>query len=167
MARARGGFPRKTKSWFGIVGSPHSFTTDDTDFGNGFSVGSTFTIMRMFGEYTISATSAPTALDNCRIGVGIGIVSADAFALGETAAPDPSVEFGYPWLYWRDHPMFFAFTDPDSASASASVRVSYDVKGMRKIRQDQTLAHVIQYQDVVGAPPVTVVMGGTRILLAD
>ena len=167
MARARNFSQRKTKSWFGIVGSSHPFTTDDTDFGNGFSTSLTTTIMRMFGEYIISPTSAPAALDTCRIGIGIAIVSSDAFTLGETAAPDPSVEFGYPWLYWRDHPMFFPSTTVDVANLAASVRVSYDVKGMRKIRADQTLAHVIQYQDITGAPPVTVVMGGTRLLLAN
>ena len=159
--------PRKTKSWNGIARSVHTFTTGDTDFGSGFAVGSTFTVMRAIGEYLISPTAAPTALDKAVIGLGLGIVSSDAFALGETAAPDPVVEFGYPWLYWASHMLFFPTTTADPAAMSGSVRKSFDVHGMRKLRQDQTLAWCVQYVDVVGAPPVTVDIGETRLLLAD
>ncbi len=158
---------RKTKSWFGIGGSAHSFTVNDTDFGSGFSAGTTFTIMRVLGEYAFGPTAAPSALDVCELSVGLGLVSSDAFTLGETAAPDPLDEFGYPWLYRASHRLFFTDTGVDPSSAMASGRIAVDVKGMRKIRQDQTLAWIIQYSDLVGAPPVTLVMGSARVLLAN
>jgi len=159
--------PRKTKTWFGIGGSTHSFTVNDTDFGAGMSVGETFTIMRVLGEYTIGPRAAPVALDVAQIDLGLAIVSSDAFALGETAAPDPVDEFGYPWLYWASHKMFFGTNSIGPASDQAMLRRSFDVRGMRKIRQDQTLAWIVQYSDINGAPPLSVEVAGSRVLLAD
>ena len=161
----RSRFSRKNKSWFGIAASEHLFTAADTDFGNGMVTGLTSTIIRVLGEYIIGPTSAPTALDIAEVTVGLGIVSSDAFALGETAAPDPASEFGYPWLYRKSHWLFYADTSLDSASPDRGVRQTVDVKGMRKIRQDQTLAWVIQYS-ATGDSPVHVAMVAARVLLA-
>ncbi len=158
---------RKTKSWSFIQGSQHLFTGNDTRFGAGFSVGETFTIMRILGEYTVAPTTAPTAADVVEVGVGIALVSSDSFAVGSSASPDPIGDEGYPWMYWASHKLHFPSSSLVSGSMEASVRHRIDVKGMRKIRQDQTLAMIVQYVDVVGTPPITVSLASARLLTAD
>ncbi len=160
-------FPRKDKTWFGTAPLDFLLTANSTSFGTGMSAGLTSTIMRIMGEYAIGPTSAPTALDAVYITLALGIVSSDAFTLGSTAAPDPVTEFGYPWLYWRSHGFHFSATDPEAGTSMTSVRHSFDVKGMRKLRVDQTLAWVVQYSDSIGAPPMSIALAGTRILLAN
>ena len=123
--------------------------------------------MRMIGEYVIGPAAAPVALDICEVAVGIGIVSEDAHALGETAAPDPGDEPGYPWLYWGSHRLIFPTVAVDPLSPQSHGRFVFDVRGMRKITQNQALAVVVQYTDVNGAPPVAVQVSQTRVLMAQ
>ena len=122
--------------------------------------------MRLIGEYTIAATSAPAASDEVVIGVGIGVVSTDAAGAGSSAMPDPLGEPEYPWLYWKAHPLFFAGTDPEGAGQNYSLRQSFDVKSMRKLKPRESLVLVLQYLDVAGTVPITIAHGHTRVLLA-
>ncbi len=124
------------------------------------------TILRMIGEYLISPTSAPAALDSAVITVGIGIVSTDAAALGATAMPDPAVDGDYPWLYWASHAFTFAGTDPQAGSDSYRVRVPFDIRSMRKFKPAQSLVMVAQYSNQVGTPPLTMEQPAWRTLIA-
>ena len=166
MARPRTGFPRKDKSWTGLLFSTLLLTADSTNLAGSLVAGEFVTIMRMIGEYLISPTVAPAADDAVVISVGFGIVSTDAFAAGAGSVPDPAAELEYPWLYWAEHPLSFdlsaAFT-----SVAGAVRHSYDIRSMRKLKRGQSLARVVQYSNIGGNPPVTVHMGGTRVLIAE
>ena len=155
------------KHWELLPSSSSAFTTGSTAFLSGNTPGHPATVLRMLGEYAIGSTAAPTALDACLISVGIGIVSADAAELGSTAMPDPSVEAEFPWMYWAEHAVFFSTTAADPNGANATVRRSFDVRSMRKIKPRETLALVAQYVDVVGAPPVQLVTAGIRVLFAE
>ncbi len=161
--------PRKTKTWSGIGTAQALLTGNATAAFAGVSVGETFTIMRVISEYIILPTSTVVALDRVTITMALGIFSTDAFTLGATGLPDPSDEPGYPWLYWKSHYLKFTGTDPQlqAATMSGAVRQAVDVKGMRKIRQEQTLGWVVQYTDESGTPPITAAVGSSRILLAD
>ena len=114
--------PRKTKSWSFIQGSEHILTGNTTQFGAGFSTGDTRTVMRILGEYTVSPSSAPVSQDAVEIGVGIAVVSSDAFTVGATAAPDPIGDEGYPWLYWAAHKLFFTTSTNDPSQLAGSHR---------------------------------------------
>ena len=155
------------KYWELITVSSSAFTTGSTAFLGGNTPGHPATVLRMLGEYAIGPTAAPTALDSCLISIGIAIVSADAAELGSTAMPDPSVEVEFSWLYWAEHAVFFSTTAADPNGANATVRKSFDVRSMRKIKPRETLAMVAQYVDVVGAPPVQLVTVGVRVLFAE
>ena len=158
---------RQRKHWHDIPGGFLAMVANGTNLAGSFTAsgGEPFTVLRMFGEYVITATGAPTALDKAIITVGIGVVSADAAALGATALPDPEDESDYPWLYWSSHPLFFVDASVDPIGASGVVRKQFDVGSMRKISPRESLVFVVQYADVVGTPPVTITLGGTRFLI--
>ncbi len=166
MARGRGS--RMQKQWIVIPGGPLILSAAGTNLGGSVvSVAFPATIIRMLGEYSIGiGAAAPTALDEAQIGVGIGVFSTDAVAVGGASLSDPTGDPGYPWLYWADHLVFFPTNSQTNASAQASVRRTFDVRSMRRIKADQSLALVVGYVDVVGAPPIHVSVGTTRVLIA-
>jgi len=165
MARGRGSSGRMGKQWDDIAASTHILTVDTTSAGNALVTSVPATLLRTMGSYVITPTSAPAALDAVEITVAIGIASADAFAVGSTALPDPGTEPEYPWIYWKDHTFFFATTTADPNSAASSVRADFDVKSMRKLKPREAIFAVVQYFSIVGAPPMQVEMAGTRLLL--
>ena len=123
------------------------------------------TVLRMLGEYAIQPTSAPTAADAVIITMGIAVVSTDAVAAG--AFPDPFGEPEYPWLYWASHPFHFPDTVLESGQGVGALRRSFDVRSMRKMKPRESLAFVVEYADIAGTPPMTVLTGSTRVLSAQ
>ncbi len=124
------------------------------------------TVLRMLGSYTIGLTAAPAALDDAVITLGIGVVSSDAAALGSTAMPDPNVELEFPWLYWADHAFFYRGDAADHDGTTKEIRKSFDVRSMRKIKPRESLAMIVEYNDLVGTPPMRLICGAVRVLLA-
>ena len=164
MANQFGG-RRQSKQWEGLPGNVVSMTIGATVLFSSFTGGIPFTILRMLGEYVITPDAAPTAQDNADITVAIGVVSADAAALGSAAMSDPAQEPEYPWLYWAMHPFFFVGAETDPNSAASSVRRSFDIRSMRKLKPRESLALVVQYEDVAGAPALQICAGKTRLLM--
>ncbi len=166
MARARATGVRMGKQWSFLGGQFTLLTVDATVIASA-SIDSTTaqTILRMIGEYSISPTSAPVAGDRAAVGVGIGVVSSDAFAAGSGSMPDPSAEADYPWLYWANHTFSYAGVEPSQGGAALSVRKFFDIKSMRRMKPRESLATVVQYVNLNGDPPLTFAMGVTRVLL--
>ena len=164
--RVRG--PRMQKQWSFIPGLSILFTVGATKSGAALTFGEPATVLRMIGEYTISLAAAPTALDSLVIAVAIGVVSTDAFNVAAAAAlPDPSAEPDYPWLYWTSHPFFFPTTSTDPNGDSTKLRLHFDIKSMRKMKSRESLVMVAEYANLAGSQPdITMVVGGTRVLLA-
>ena len=168
MSRARVVTPRRRKTWAGLPGIALNMTADSTQLGGGLSFSeSGSTLMRLLGEYTILPTSAAAAGDECVVTVALGIVSLDAFNLGSTAVPDPGGEAGYPWLYWAAHPLAFNTTAlGGNLTDTGMFRHRFDIKSQRKIGTGQILAVIVEYSDLTGTPPLTIVLGQTRVLIA-
>ncbi len=158
------GTQRKAKLWAGIPTTLLGLTADNTFLGGSLAFTSPQTVLRMLGEYVIGPASAVVAGDDVEITVALGKVSTDAFALGASAVPDPNGEPEYPWLYWKQHVFTFPTTSGDPSAATGSVRQSYDIKTMRKFTARESLVWVINYGDLGGAPPMTLVLGQTRVL---
>ncbi len=118
------------------------------------------------GEILVFPTAAPVAGDDATITIGVGIVTADAAALGTTAMPDPQAEPNFPWLWWKSIPVGYnnASVTQGEAAAGAS-RVTWESKAMRRVKGGQAIAIIAQYGDLSGTPPITVVLGATRMLL--
>ncbi len=167
MARARGG-RRTIKHWEAFLGLRDFFTANETSATGALTFVEGETILRMIGEYTIGPTSAPSVGDDCSVTVGIAVISADAFAAaGAAGLPDPSAEPEYPWLYWTAHPFFFNVAGLGQGTNNESVRRFFDVRSMRKVKPREVVCGIVEYTDVVGAPPMTFSMGPTRVLLGQ
>ncbi len=169
MARPRGNFGRRIeKEWNNIPGITLALTAAATVSGSAFIPGTSITIMRMLGEYMIVNTGTIVAADGARVTVGIGVVSADAFAAGAASLPDPDGEPEYPWLYWASH----SFRFPKALSATISgdsvsgvIRRPFDIKSMRKMKPGQALVFIVQYADISGNPALTMEIAPTRLLV--
>jgi len=164
MARQQFRYQKKEKLWVGLGSSLHSFTVSAIQVGSGFLFTSSQTVLRILGGYSIQPTTAPTAGTRCEIGIGIGLFSSDAFALGATAMPEPISEEGFPWLFWVNHFVRYPDAVLDPSVAGASINRSIDIRSMRKFKSNQTLGVVVQYLDSNGTPDTTVTMDGMRVL---
>jgi len=164
MANRFGG-RRMRKQWSAIAHGTADFTTNAVTVVSGIG-GSPFTVLRMIGEYVLDPTAAPGVNDECIISVGIAVISDDAFVTGSTAVPEPGTDPGYPWLYWGSHVMSYRTTGLDPAAPGAGARIAFDVKSMRRLVAAQTLALIVQYEDVAGAPPTSFTIGNVRVLSA-
>ncbi len=156
---------RQDKEWSFIPASSDIFVTGETVAQSAFTPGAAVTVLRMIGGYIIGPNVNTMALDNCRIACAIGVVSTDAFTVGGAALPDPAGSPDYPWLYHREHSFFFGGTSEGSASQTASARIAFDIKSMRKMKPVESLVFVVQYVDIVGAPNMHVSISQTRVLI--
>jgi len=166
MARRRQmPYPRMRKDWFGIPGISLAFTGSGTQIGGGLSFQQDATVLRMIGEYVIKTTSAPEVGDVARIACALGRVSTDAATVGATAVPDPNGEPQFPWLYWADHPFFFNATTQIGDDSLARV-VRFDIRTKRKFDPSETLLWCVEYANISGDPPMQVILGQVRVLVA-
>ena len=162
--------PRQAKQWDALPGIEFAMTADGTFSGPVFAFSAPFTVLRMLGEYTIAPTAVVVAGERCEVAVAIGVVSTDAATLGATALPDPISEPDFPWLYWAMHPLHWGAAVSGTAGegpqgVAGSVRKSFDIRSMRKMKPRESLVLVAQYGDLGGTPPVTTIVMPTRVLL--
>ena len=155
---------RMAKRWAFMQGSTADLTGDGTTLGGSLQFAEARTILRMLGEYLIVPTSAPAALDNVTIGIGIAIVSSDAATAGASALPDPIGDPEYPWLHWAQHDLFMPSVGVIH-DAGRGVRQSFDSRFMRKVKPKDTLVVVIEYANTAGNPPMHVDVTQVRVLL--
>lgn len=156
---------RMTKEWNSIPAIEINVAAASTFLGGSLAFLIPGTILRMVGEYAIGATNGPSALEGCHVTIGIGLVSTDAFAVGAGSMPDPGGEPAYGWLYWASHTLHFPSADVDGGQNTASLRRSFDMKSMRRFKPGQSLAFVVEYALLGGAPECTIAVGGTRVLI--
>jgi len=158
---------RQTKEWNALAGSEVDMAAFGT-FGAGvLSFNVSATVLRMLGEYVITARATLANADSARVTVAIGKIATDAAVLGATAFPDPEGEPGYPWLYWASHALHSVATDSanQSQASGISVRRSFDVRSMRKVKPNESLVMIIEAVDVAGTMPINFTSGLTRVLI--
>ena len=159
---------RMTKQWDLLTENSVALVAAGTTLISIASVGIAQTVLRLRGELLITPTVNPVGGDACVITAGIGIVSSDAALLGSTAMPDPAGDQSYPWLWWGSWSFFSeTATAGDFLSNSIAHRQTIDSKAMRKVTAGQSIVAVVEYEDVSGTPPYTVLLANTRILVAS
>ncbi len=169
MAHSRGRDTRMQKQWNNIGATELAITASSTNLGGSLAVLVPSTVIRMMGEYLLHFTGGATIVagDVCRVTVGIGLFSSDAVDAGAGSLPDPADESEYPWLFWKQHELAALTADPAQVQDGIGVvRQAFDVRSQRKMKPRETLAYVVQYVDVSGAPPVSARMAAVRCLLA-
>ncbi len=160
---------RMAKHWHFIGPVLLPFTGSATIGGAALALDGPWTVIRMLGEYLITFLPGGTIVagDNAAIAVAIGVVSSDAFAAGSASLPDPLGEPEYPWLYWAHHTFSAIEATPEQNTTDVgSLRRSFDIRSMRKLKPRESLFTVAQYADGSGAPPMNVHIDTTRVLVA-
>ena len=127
------------------------------------------TVMRLHGFLEVQLQIASADLDGFSLAVGVGVVSADAFAVGISAVPKPFDDID--WSGWLYH-WFGAIHAPNiiggaagesTPTASDNLLVPVESKAMRKLSINDVLFGIVQVGET-GTANMTVRLG-TRVLL--
>ena len=111
------------------------------------------TIVRIRGSLSAYLTTAGAAGDGFHCAVGIGIVTNEAFAIGQTALPGPLDEADWGgWMYYR----FFDLHEGEGAAVNvnglSSLQFEVDTKAMRKWEgNSETLVAMLQVVEKTAA----------------
>jgi len=166
--------PRRLSAWDLGPGGDDLTTWDRTSFsssavkilGSGvLPFAERLTIIRTRGFLEFELTSASAAAEGFNFVAGIGIVTADAFAVGVTAIPSPFDDINWPgWLWIQGMSMVtvhgaLAIGDP----SDNPVRLDIDSKAQRILRQNEVAFLAVQGGETGTA--VAAVRGYTRMLV--
>ncbi len=164
--RSRSGRTIDFKSWSAIPSGGVNMTASGTfTAGGGLSFSGPATLLRARGELIIGLDETSATGDQSKVGMGLAIVSTDAFTLGVTAFPDPSGEPEYPWMWWNEVSLLTNTATAGKGLGTDVVRVELDTKAMRKIKPGETLTLVIQYTTIVGNPIASLLQSQIRVLV--
>ena len=142
--RSRGSYPVRTShrqtGWElgpgSEAGTPLSLSASSSGIiGSGVApVVDGLTIVRTRGEMLFYLDSATADNDGFLVAVGIGIVTADAFAIGATAVPSPLSDADWDgWLFYDFRHVFAEVAAIDTADRGWTARLVIDSKAMRRI----------------------------------
>ena len=151
--------------WDAIPSFRQSSSSETTFVIAGLTFLAPATILRSRCDVLFQFDATVQVDDRLTLGVGLGLVSTDAFTFGATAMPDPLGEPEYPWLYWREINIEQLAVTPDFAGIGFGERFEVDTKAMRKVKPGQTLTWVFQYANGAGSPSATTTFGQTRVLI--
>ena len=110
------------------------------------------TIIRTRGELLISLQTADAIGSGfTRIGVGIGIVSENAFGTGVGAVPTPLTDIAWDGWLWYWMGALMSVETPATSGVGTTARIVIDSKAMRKIKESDGVVAVIQSEAEIGA----------------
>ena len=119
------------------------------------------TLVRTRGDITMGLRTAGSVGDGFLVGVGIGIVTNDAFAVGVTAVPSPIDDMDWDgWLFHKLVNLFTVVGTEDNPVTAA--RIDVDSKAMRKIGINETM--YLSAQGVEVGVATMAIAGITRTL---
>ena len=116
------------------------------------------TIVRIRGEIVLWLSLVTAIGDGfTNIGMGIGIVSADAFAAGASAVPGPTSDITWPGWMWNFQmgPLIgLSTTESENTGQLSMVRIPIDTKAMRKISLNEVVFGMVESGVEVGTAAV-------------
>jgi hypothetical protein len=122
------------------------------------------TLVRTRGAITAQLFTATAPGDGFFMGVGICIVTAEAFTVGTTAIPGPLETMDWDgWLYHRMDHMISQDASPAAADKLSNIRYEVDSKAMRKVGVNDVMAMVVETVEIGTATGE--IHGVSRILL--
>ena len=111
------------------------------------------TIVRIHGEWTIGLITVTAAQDGfASIGVGMCLVSDNAFGIGITAVPHPITDMSWDgWMYHSIRGSLSGFSTTEAGqSPLEAFRAEIDSKAMRKVRDTDVLIGVVELGSETG-----------------
>ena len=172
MARTARGFrpvPTRTcrKTSWSIGPGSSALTVVSTNATTILGQGASFildglTIVRIRGSLRMFLTTAG-AVEGFHCAVGMGIVTDEAFAVGQSAMPRPIADAG--WNGWMYHRYFDVMSLSTLAAGDNNNWVAFEVdtKAMRKVAANETLFMSLQHVEIGTA--VAQVLFDSRVLV--
>jgi len=128
-------------------------------------VGQNLTIIRTHGFMEFILSTADASLSGFNFAAGIGIVSADAFAVGSGSMPDPFDDIGWPgWLWHRMGAIHTPLALAAGSGPTNTMTWEIDSKAMRKLGLNEVAFIKVQGGEVVNA--AVTVRAATRMLIS-
>ncbi len=164
---ARRGKTVDYKQWISLPGLSDSTSTNELINATAIDFQVPATILRIRGSGgLIMFDETVQAGDEIDIGIGIGIVSTDAFNAGVASLPNPLGDFEYPWLYLAQQDLVCTVAIGDQALGSTTYRFpDVDTRAMRKIKPSQALVYVFESGGAAGAPVTNLKFPTLRVLI--
>ncbi len=81
--------------------------------------------------------------------IGLYVVTTDAFAIGVTALPGPLTDANNDWFMWQTFQLFGNSSAVNSIAST--LRFDFDSRGMRKLKDGDVLAMMLEYESNVAA----------------
>ena len=159
MARARrsSGFParpRRVYEWSGIARTKVNDLSGNQSQGAvtiGLAALQPSTIVRIRGSYAVHMDPGAIA-DGHIVGLGIAIVSTDAFTAGSASMPSPLDDPGYPFIWHRLFNLQTSTATESDNSIVANMAGEIDSKAMRKIKVGEVIGFIWDGLVLAGAP---------------
>ena len=140
-------------------------TASGTSIGGILTFAEPATILRCRGFCQASFDATMQVGDSIDVTWGLGIVSADAAAVGASAVPDPETDPEYPWLWWDSMQLRSNLAAGVNAWGLSAQRIDIDTKAMRWVKPQQALLLVAQIGTIAGAPVTDLEFGNIRVLV--
>ena len=172
MPRSRGFGPtqaaRRRKSWEvgpGQVAETTSSVSANVILGSGSAATlEGLTLLRLRGMFTAQLRAFAAVGDGFSGAIGIGIVTAEAFAVGVTAVPLPITDVAWDgWIWWEPIQLK---THVALAAGEVGTKVvsTVDSKAMRKLRLGDTIFAIVEVTEV--GTSIIAMQFDSRILVA-
>jgi len=159
----RGQSQRRRVSWSvgpsGNVGSLTSNSAQSFSVG-AVAVGDDLTVVRIRGEVLFRITGA-IGVGFLTVGVGIAVVSQNAFGIGPTAIPHPIADLA--WDGWMFHWTGAMVVLTSNAEETDDYRLVIDNKAMRKTHATDTVVAMIEVADETGAATLVAQMNSRML----
>jgi len=112
------------------------------------------TVIRIRGHFTAQLSVVTTAHDGYSVcGIGIGVVSDDAFQIGSSAMPGPISDSNWDWMFVN----YFSLVGEsvtESFQGLGAIRIPIDSKAMRKLKPNQVVFGMLETSNEVGAATI-------------
>ena len=123
------------------------------------------TLLRTRGELLLELnTVAPN--ERATVAVGIAMVSGRAVAAGAASLPRPGTEGSYPWL-WHGWMNVTGLSEAAVINDFVVERRTIDSKAMRKMKEDESMALVLEVCESTDQTGTLLISGGFRVLSGD
>jgi len=108
------------------------------------------TLVRTRGTFSAMVNVSGTSNAIISVVFGLIVVSLEAFNAGLASIPTPLADGGRPWIVWQPLHLVATGTTPDQGAFGKSAIISFDSRGMRKMKTNEVLTVVFEADQLSG-----------------
>ena len=160
--------PKRAAAWSPVITSlvGQGVTTKSTGnlFATGVEFDETVTLIRSRGMF-MAQFDAAAINDVVEVGIGMGVYSADAFAIGQTAMPGPLTDPDWDWVWYKTFVFGPALTATQSElGIPQNLWGEIDSKAMRKLKSNQVVGWMVERVVLAGAGTIDIGLSCRHLL---